>query len=127
MYALDLHPTIDILCTGGRDGAVRVWDMRTMAQIFALSGHTSTIGAIRCQSAEPQVISGSHDSTVRLWDLAAGKSRVTLTHHKKSVRSLALHPRLYMFASGAPDNIKQWKCPDGEFIQVRRQCFYVLF
>lgn len=23
----------------------------------------------------------------------------------------------YMFASGSPDNIKQWKCPDGKFIQ----------
>ena len=39
-----------------------------------------------------QVITGSHDSTIRLWDLVAGKSLVTLTNHKKSVRSLALHP-----------------------------------
>ena len=23
----------------------------------------------------------------------------------------------YMFASASPDNIKQWKCPDGKFIQ----------
>lgn len=22
-----------------------------------------------------------------------------------------------MFASGSPDNIKQWKCPEGKFIQ----------
>ena len=63
------------------------------------------------------MITGSHDSTIRLWDLAAGKSLVTLTHHKKSVRAIALHPRLYMFASASPDNIKQWKCPNGEFIQ----------
>lgn len=39
-----------------------------------------------------QVISGSHDCTVRLWDLAMGRTRVTLTNHKKSVRALALHP-----------------------------------
>ena len=39
-----------------------------------------------------QVITGSHDCTIRLWDLAAGKSKVTLTNHKKSVRSVALHP-----------------------------------
>lgn len=25
--------------------------------------------------------------------------------------------RRYTFASGGPDNIKQWKCPDGKFIQ----------
>ena len=57
--------------------------------------------------------------TVRLWDLANGKSTCTLTHHKKSVRSVVLHPKLNMFASASPDNIKQWKCPNGEFIQVK--------
>lgn len=36
---------------------------------------------------------------------------------QKSVRALVLHPQLYMFASGSADNIKQWKCPNGEFIQ----------
>lgn len=28
-----------------------------------------------------------------------------------------MHPELYMFASASTDNIKQWKCPKGEFIQ----------
>ena len=39
---------------------------------------------------------------------------VTLTNHKKSVRALTLHPTQYTFASAAPDNIKQWKFPDGK-------------
>ena len=39
-----------------------------------------------------QIITGSHDSTIRLWDLAAGKTKVTLTNHKKSVRAVTLHP-----------------------------------
>jgi len=38
----------------------------------------------------------------------------TLTNHKKSVRALALHPKQYSFATAAPDNIKQWKFPDGK-------------
>ena len=29
MYALALHPSLDILMTGGRDSVCRVWDMRT--------------------------------------------------------------------------------------------------
>ena len=40
---------------------------------------------------------------------------MTLTNHKKSVRALTLHPTQYTFASAAPDNIKQWKFPDGNF------------
>ncbi|XP_071544681.1 pleiotropic regulator 1 [Panulirus ornatus] len=116
-YGLALHPTIDVLVTCGRDSTARVWDMRTKANIHTLTGHSNTIASVVCQAAEPQVITGSHDFTIRLWDLAAGKSSCTLTHHKKSVRSLAVHPELYMFASGAPDNIKQWKCPEGKFVQ----------
>jgi len=57
------------------------------------------------------------DSTVRLWDLAMARSRVVLTNHKKSIRSVVLNPNEYTFASASPDNIKQWKCPDGDFLQ----------
>ncbi|CAL1268764.1 unnamed protein product [Larinioides sclopetarius] len=117
VYATALHPTIDILVTGGRDSTARVWDMRTKANIHTLSGHTNTVASVQCQATEPQVMTGSHDCTIRLWDLVAGKTRVTLTHHKKSIRALLIHPRLNMFASGAPDNIKQWRCPDGNFVQ----------
>lgn len=41
----------------------------------------------------------------------------TLTNHKKPVKSLVLHHKEYTFASGASDNIKVWKCPEGEFLR----------
>lgn len=117
VYSMALHPTIDVLVTCGRDSTARVWDMRTKANIHTLTGHTNTVASVVCQAVEPQIITSSHDSTIRLWDLAAGKSLATLTNHKKSVRAVVNHPSLYMFASASPDNIKQWKCPDGKFIQ----------
>ena len=70
----------------------QVWDMRTKACIHTLSGHTNTVAAVKTQAANPQVVTGSHDSTIRLWDLAAGKTKAVLTNHKKSIRSVALHP-----------------------------------
>ena len=30
-----------------------------------------------------------------------------------------MHPTQYTFGSASADNIKQWKCPEGEFIQVK--------
>jgi len=116
-YAMDLHPTLDILATAGRDSVCRIWDIRTKANIMTLTGHTNTIADVKCQSAQPEVITGSHDCQIRLWDLAAGKTRSVLTNHKKSIRALALHPKQYTFVSGAPDNLKQWKFPDGTFLQ----------
>lgn len=112
-----LHPTLDVLMSGGRDATCRVWDMRTKQQIFAFTGHKNTVTSIVAQDADPQVITGSSDSTIRLWDLAAGKSITTLTHHKKSVRSLAIHPKEFTFVSGSTNSIKQWKFPEGNFLQ----------
>ena len=117
VYTLALHPTLDVLVTGGRDGVARVWDMRTRSNIHVLSGHKGTVSNVKCQEADPQVISSSLDSTVRLWDLAAGKSMSVLTHHKKGVRALAVHPKEFTFASGSTGSIKQWKCPEGAFMQ----------
>ena len=117
VYTLDIHPTLDVLVTGGRDGVARVWDMRTRSNIHVLSGHKGTVSDLKCQETDPQVITSSLDSTVRLWDLAAGKTMGVLTHHKKGVRALAVHPKEWTFASGSTNSIKQWKCPEGAFMQ----------
>ncbi|KAJ4424764.1 pre-mRNA-splicing factor prp46 [Gnomoniopsis sp. IMI 355080] len=117
VYTLALHPTLDVLVTGGRDGVARVWDMRTRSNIHVLSGHTQTVSSLVCQEADPQVITGSLDSHVRMWDLAAGKTMGVLTHHKKGVRALASHPSEFTFATGSTSSIKQFKCPEGAFMQ----------
>ncbi|KAK7987889.1 hypothetical protein PG990_004741 [Apiospora arundinis] len=117
VYTLALHPTLDVLVTGGRDGVARVWDMRTRSNIHVLGGHKGTVADLKCQAADPQIITSSLDSTVRLWDLAAGKTMGVLTHHKKGVRALALHPTEFTFATGSTGSIKQWKCPEGAFMQ----------
>ena len=59
VYSLALHPALDVLMTGGRDSACRVWDMRTKTQVFCLSGHDNTVGSIVSQENNPQVITGS--------------------------------------------------------------------
>jgi len=117
VYGIDIHPTVDVIVTVGRDSTARVWDIRTKAAVHSLTGHTNTIADVKCQGVEPQIITGSHDCTVRYWDLVAGRSQATLTNHKKSIRSLVLHPTQYTMASGSADNIKQWKFPEGNFIQ----------
>ncbi|KAF1817311.1 pre-mRNA-splicing factor prp46 [Eremomyces bilateralis CBS 781.70] len=117
VYTLALHPTLDVLITGGRDGVARVWDMRSRSNIHVLSGHKGTVSNIQAQEADPQIITSSLDSTVRLWDLAAGKTMGVLTHHKKGVRALTTHPEEFTFASASTGSIKQWKCPEGAFMQ----------
>jgi len=117
IYCLKLHPTLDILVTGGRDATARMWDMRTKNQIHALTGHVSTVSSVETLPIDPQIITGSEDSTVKLWDITAGKTMTTLTHHKKGVRAMTLHPKSQSFVTGSSSSIKQWKLPEGNFIQ----------
>jgi pleiotropic regulator 1 len=117
VYCLSVHPTLDILVTGGRDSVARVWDMRSKQQIHSLGGHTNTVCCLQTQGVNPQVLTGSMDSTVKLWDLAAGRSMTTMTNHKKAVRTMRCHPNEFTFCTGAADNIKKWKSKDGQFIK----------
>ncbi|MFQ6628393.1 hypothetical protein Gotur_007030, partial [Gossypium turneri] len=95
---------------------------------------------------DPQIVTGSHDTTIKFWDLRygklnfcdnfflvsiflifcsiyyklivqrPGKTMSTLTHHKKSVRAMAPHPKEHSFASASADNIKKFSLPKGEFL-----------
>jgi len=117
VYAVNVHPTLDILFSGGRDAVTRVWDIRTKKQIYVLEGHTACVRSITSQDGEPTVITGSQDKQIRCWDLRTGKTLSVLTHHKKSIRALTCHPTQYSFLSGAGDNVKVWKCPEGRFLR----------
>lgn len=66
VYSMSLHPTLDVLVTGGRDRVARVWDMRTKAAIHVLSGHEKAIASITTNSVDPQIVTGSMDSTIRV-------------------------------------------------------------
>ena len=50
-----MHPTLDLLMTGGRDSVCRVWDMRTKVQVHCLTGHENTVCSILTQPVDPQV------------------------------------------------------------------------
>jgi pleiotropic regulator 1 len=117
VYCLKIHEGLGVLISGGRDSTARVWDVRVRKQVHALVGHSHTVGSILTQDSEPNVITGSYDSFIKTWDIGQGRCVNTLTNHKKSVRALVEHPTEYTFASAASDNIKVWKCPNGNFLR----------
>lgn len=55
VFALKLHPTLDVLVTGGRDAGPGFGIMRTKHQIHCLTGHDNTVGAILTKGVDPQV------------------------------------------------------------------------
>ncbi|NXC16228.1 PLRG1 regulator, partial [Corythaeola cristata] len=114
VYGLDLHPTIDVLVTCSRDSTARIWDVRTKASVHTLSGHTNAVATVKCQAAEPQIITGIVGVVSQVHDC---KTMFAVPVAVLNFNILCLFSFSYTFASGSPDNIKQWKFPDGNFIQ----------
>ena len=46
VFALALHPSLDVFATGGRDSTVRLWDIRTKAEVMCLAGHRDIVESI---------------------------------------------------------------------------------
>jgi pleiotropic regulator 1 len=92
VYALALHPTLDLVLTGGRDATCRVWDMRTKVQVFALSGHTNTVAAILSQPTDPQVRLGPGGAWERGSELTARARLAQRPHDFHSAAAAATGP-----------------------------------
>ena len=58
--------------SGGADGTVRVWDLRTLAPLGEpLTGHRGLVSSVAVGVVDdrPVAVSGGEDGTVRVWDL----------------------------------------------------------
>ncbi len=79
---------------GSWDPTIRVWDVTSRKQRYALKGHTDYIDSIALSSDETLLASGSRDGTVRLWDLTARRELRPFpdTAEENGFKAIALSP-----------------------------------
>ncbi len=76
--AIDLSFNFKFLATGGLDGEVRVWEIRSRELITHLKEHTSKITRIEILPDDVHLISSSRDKSILGWDL---KDEKRITSH----------------------------------------------
>ena len=58
------------LVTGGSDGSVRVWSLKSYSPIHRLAAHDNSVTSL--QFDDTRIVSGGSDGRVKIWDLKTG-------------------------------------------------------
>ena len=84
------HPDGERAITGGADGQLRVWDLRTGALLASREGHEGRVCTISISSDGRRAVSGGDDCRLVAWDLQDLRQVSRMTGHNGSVTHVNL-------------------------------------
>lgn len=101
------------LVSGSFDKTIKLWQLDTGADIYALGERLKGVFALAV-SPDGKLLASGGDETIELWNLETGTLRHNLSQHQASVRALAIAPDSKTLISGSFDQtIILWSLPDG--------------
>ncbi|HLA76722.1 MAG TPA: protein kinase [Vicinamibacteria bacterium] len=104
--------------SGGMDGSVRTWDLRSRSALSAWGGHGGAVSAVVFTPDGREAVSGSWDKTARLWD-AAGRGLRTYEGHDDYVSAVALSPDGRRLLTASWDQtLRLWDKASGRLLGV---------
>jgi WD40 repeat protein len=73
-----ISPDGSQVASGGRDGAIRVFDLNRREELRVLTGHRKAVAALSYFPRGNSIASVAMDHALVLWDVASGAQRTTL-------------------------------------------------
>ena len=103
IQSVHFNPDGTTLATGGTDGTVRLWDVKTGTETRVLTGHSRWVTSVAFSPDGSTLASGSWDKTVRLWHATTGAHTFTLNGHTDLIDGVVFSPDGTILASGSQD------------------------
>jgi WD40 repeat protein/serine/threonine protein kinase len=85
-------PDGDHVVTGGQDGVVRLWDLRTGKEVRRFKGHVGFVSGLAVGPGLRHVLSGGWDKTLRLWDAGTGAEVRQFPGYNAAANGVAFSP-----------------------------------
>jgi WD40 repeat protein len=108
------------LLSGGEDGIIRVWCVKTKRCVRNLEGHTGAISDLSILPDGRLAISGSTDGTARIWDVAAGTCLRILYggSYAKAVTAVVIAREGTIAYTGHQDHsVRMWDLRTGTYLR----------
>ncbi|MEV7955323.1 NB-ARC domain-containing protein [Streptomyces sp. NPDC088141] len=107
-----------LVCSGGEDGTVRLWNMASRRLLRSHRGHTGWVFATALSPDAGLLASAGDDGAIRLWDTRTGMPTAVLPGHQRRIRSVAFTPDGALLVSGAEDGrINVWDTAQGTLLR----------
>lgn len=107
--ALVVAPNLKFFVTGGEEGEVRLWEMKTREMVSELKEHKGMITALKLMDDSAHLMSASKDKSVITWDLQ--KERRECSHEQRmgAICSLDLYRNQANFVTvGLEKRLNVW-------------------
>ncbi|KAG7205071.1 hypothetical protein KM043_005449 [Ampulex compressa] len=81
-----------LLCAGGEESVIRLFDVSTKSLLRLFSGHKAAVHRSFFTTDNLHIASFSDDKTVAVWDIPSEKQIVTFNEHSDYIRAGAISP-----------------------------------
>ncbi|CAD8189831.1 unnamed protein product [Paramecium octaurelia] len=116
---LCISNNLKFFCSGGGEGDVRVWEMRTREMVSHLKEHTHKVTKVKLIANETQLLTSSRDRALLQWDLKTEKRVSAHIQRMGGINSFDTVPNTsVVFSTGQDRKISLWDLNQSE---VQRQ------
>ncbi|XP_011688493.1 PREDICTED: U3 small nucleolar RNA-associated protein 15 homolog [Wasmannia auropunctata] len=81
-----------LLCAGGEEGVVRLFNISSNSMLRLFSGHKAAVHRALFTTDDLHIASFSDDKTVALWDISSEKQLISFNEHMDYIRAGAVSP-----------------------------------
>ncbi|KAF7508361.1 hypothetical protein GJ744_009352 [Endocarpon pusillum] len=102
------------LASGGEDGKIRIWNLRTRKSVASLDSHVSVVKSLDFSEQQQTLLSAGRDKTMILWDSKSWKPRKVIPVLEVVEAAGFASDGKYCYSGGENGKVRIWSTSSGK-------------